>query len=117
MLFEERLGLFSVLTLEKRKVLSELMEEEIVLDDCEEIELDDWDEELDEIEEEEILDSLLSFESNEDRLYPERSELSSLATGSGSLIGMIGFATGFLARFFSFFGLYFGSSRFSRRSP
>ncbi len=40
----------------------------------EEIEFDEFDDELE--EDDEMLDSLLSFESNEDWLYPERSELS-----------------------------------------
>ena len=48
-----------------RKVLSELREE---------IEFDEFDDELE--EDDEMLDSLLSFESNEDWLYPGRSELS-----------------------------------------
>ena len=62
-----------MLMLEKRMVLSELREE-IEFSDVRELELD-------EIEEDEILDKLLSFESKEERSYPERSELSLLISG------------------------------------
>ena len=56
MLIEEKVGLCSVLTLEIRKVLSELRDE---------IEFEEFVDELED-EDDEILDSLDSFESYED---------------------------------------------------